>query len=346
MEFLRGLAGRSSRQMSGSEEKPLSDTPEEITDNATDRPLVTFALFAYNQEQYIREAVEGAFAQTYKPLEIIMSDDCSSERTFDIMQEMAAAYKGPHQIVLNRNATNLGLICHVNLLFEMAKGDYIAAAASDAISLPNRVEVVSEEIIETCPSLIHSDIQAIDENGNPRVDISYDPTLWNTLDPKAAATSVSLYIGATGVWNKNLFQKYGKIDYLNSYEDLVLGYRASLEGNIAFIKKPLIQYRVGSGISHVPKKGSGSASKRRFLARTYASNIASFEQRLLDTKNSGSVDKSLLIKLIQRQIRLHQAKIRFYTKPLEFVKRDILVPEVFFSFSSAAIRSLANRRRR
>ena len=45
-----------------------------------DRPLVTFALFAYNQEQYIREAVEGAFSQTYEPLEIILSDDCSSDR--------------------------------------------------------------------------------------------------------------------------------------------------------------------------------------------------------------------------------------------------------------------------
>jgi len=49
----------------------------------TDRPLVTFALVAYNQEQYIREAVEGAFAQTYEPLEIILSDDCSSDRTVE-----------------------------------------------------------------------------------------------------------------------------------------------------------------------------------------------------------------------------------------------------------------------
>ena len=48
--------------------KTMSNTPEEMPDNATDRPLVTFALFAYNQEDYIREAVEGAFAQTYEPL--------------------------------------------------------------------------------------------------------------------------------------------------------------------------------------------------------------------------------------------------------------------------------------
>jgi len=322
----------------------MSNTSEEMPDNTNDRPLVSFALFAYNQAEYIRDAVEGAFAQTYEPLEIILSDDCSSDRTYEIMQEMAAAYKGPHDIVLNRNSKNLGLICHVNLIFELAKGGYIAAAAGDDISLPDRVEVISEEITKTSPSLIHSGIQAIDENGRPRKDISYNPTLWNTLDPRAAATSVSLYIGATGVWNKDLFYKYGKINSLDAYEDLVLGYRASLEGNIAFITKPLVQYRVGSGISHIPKKGSGRASKRRFLARTNASRIASFEQRLLDTNHSDAVDKPQLISLLQHQIRLHQARGRFYTRPLEFIRRDVWVPEIFFSFSSAALRAFVNGR--
>ena len=70
------------------------------TASLQDRPLVTFALFAYNQEKYIREAVEGTFSQTYEPLEIILSDDCSSDRTFEIMEEMAATYDGPHATLL------------------------------------------------------------------------------------------------------------------------------------------------------------------------------------------------------------------------------------------------------
>ena len=74
-----------------------------------DRPLITFALFAYNQEAYVREAIEGAFAQTYEPLEIILSDDCSTDRTFEIMQEMAAAYRGPHRVRVNLNPVNLGV---------------------------------------------------------------------------------------------------------------------------------------------------------------------------------------------------------------------------------------------
>ena len=104
----------------------------------TDRPLVTFAVFAYNQEEYIREAVEGAFAQTYEPLEIILSDDCSTDRTFEIMQEMAAAYEGPHRVRAVQTDRNLGVTQHVLLRGNEAAGDIVVLAAGDDISAETR----------------------------------------------------------------------------------------------------------------------------------------------------------------------------------------------------------------
>src|SRR5215210_7890630 len=101
------------------------------------KPLVTFMIFAYNQEQFIREAVRGALAQTYAPLELIFSDDCSHDRTFEIIEEEVANYDGPHKIVLNRNKENLGTGGHVNRVMELAKGELIVAAAGDDISLPS-----------------------------------------------------------------------------------------------------------------------------------------------------------------------------------------------------------------
>jgi glycosyltransferase involved in cell wall biosynthesis len=101
-------------------------------------PLITYILFAYNQEHYVREAIEAAFAQTYSPLEIILSDDGSRDGTFEVMREMAAAYRGPHTLVLNRNEPNLGIGGHVNKAFAMAKGEWIVTAAGDDISDPER----------------------------------------------------------------------------------------------------------------------------------------------------------------------------------------------------------------
>jgi len=81
-----------------------------IVDGSGAEPLVTFALFAYNQGKYIRQAVEGALAQTYENLEIIISDDASPDKTFEIMQELVRDYSGPHKIILNRNERNLGIV--------------------------------------------------------------------------------------------------------------------------------------------------------------------------------------------------------------------------------------------
>ena len=85
-----------------------------MPDNATDRPLVTFALFSYNQEHYIREAIEAAFAQAYQPLEIILSDNCSDDRTDKIKKEMVKEYDGPHRVILNRLDKNIGTIDQEN----------------------------------------------------------------------------------------------------------------------------------------------------------------------------------------------------------------------------------------
>ena len=60
------------------------------------QPLVSFTILCYNQEAFIREAVEGAFSQTYSPLEIIISDDCSKDQTYEIVKQMADAYRKGH----------------------------------------------------------------------------------------------------------------------------------------------------------------------------------------------------------------------------------------------------------
>ena len=83
-------------------------------------PRLSLVVMSYRQEAYIADTVASAFASDYPDLEIVLTDDASPDGTFQIMREMAAAYRGPHRIVLNRNAQNLGLIGHVNHLFNLA----------------------------------------------------------------------------------------------------------------------------------------------------------------------------------------------------------------------------------
>ena len=131
-----------------------------------ERPLVTFAVFAYNQEKYIREAVEGAFSQTYSPLEIILSDDCSTDHTFDIMEQMAREYQGTHLVRLRRGKRNLGIIDHVISVARIAKGELMVVGAGDDYSFENRVERITELWVKSRADAIYSGSVDVDDAGN------------------------------------------------------------------------------------------------------------------------------------------------------------------------------------
>jgi len=139
-------------------------------ESTQERPLVTFALFAYNQEKYIREAIEGAFAQTYEPLEIIISDDFSTDRTFEIIKEMERKYRGKHSLYIQQNKCNLGVSQHVNGVIGRAKGKYLVASAGDDVSLPERT-ALTVEILEKSPEAKFCDTSyiSIDKNGDVRL---------------------------------------------------------------------------------------------------------------------------------------------------------------------------------
>lgn len=217
-------------------------------------PLATFALLAYNQERYIREAVAGAFAQTYTPLQIILSDDNSSDRTFEIMQEMASQYHGPHQVVLNRNETNQGIGFHVNKVMRLAKGDFVVVAAGDDISLPERTAVLVDKWIQLgCSAIsIHTALWQIDEEG--RVIGIRRPA------PKKSFFVPSGIIGASHGWSKKLFDQFGELVPGLFIEDQAIGFRALLSEGLFYIDQPLVKYRVG-GIS-LPSYNRASNFKR------------------------------------------------------------------------------------
>ena len=77
--------------------------------NPPELPSISIILTGHNEEYCIGDAIRSVFGQDYEgPVEIILSDDGSSDGTFAVMQEMAAEYRGPHRVVLNRNETPLG----------------------------------------------------------------------------------------------------------------------------------------------------------------------------------------------------------------------------------------------
>ncbi len=216
-------------------------------DRASERPLVSFVLLAYNQEKYIREAVEAALNQEYARLEIIVSDDCSTDSTFEIINSVVSNYSGSYKIVVNRNPVNLGLAKHFSKLIAMAEGEIIVAAAGDDISLPARVSK-SVEMLCSDPeaSIVSFTDMTIDERGTEiwrpwqknGVNIVQKVMLEEYISGVASHLS-----GASRGFRKRIFEVFGHLNDACPTEDTPYILRGLMLGHALVSSESGILYR-------------------------------------------------------------------------------------------------------
>ena len=73
------------------------------------KPLVSVIAVSYNHAKYMKEAINSLLNQDYSPLEIIISDDHSTDNGFEIAKQIISEYRGPHRIILNQNPKRFAL---------------------------------------------------------------------------------------------------------------------------------------------------------------------------------------------------------------------------------------------
>ncbi len=302
-----------------------------------ERPLISFCLLSFNQEKYIRDAMAGAFAQTYSPLEIICSDDCSPDHTFEIMKEMAAAYRGPHKIILNKNAVNTGVGAHINRIVELSSGQLLVLAAGDDISRPERAQCLCDEWLrlDGLPTSIHSDFDVIDDNGSQTADelirhpfaAPRSASVDEICDYLRGDHPVSNFLGATHAVNRTLFERFGPLNPDVFLEDVVIGFRSLLHGSFAYVPRKLVQYRVHdnnlsvrstnrhiSRIERVRRKITHSAVKNHFwmaVMNNYHDDVA----RALKQGDLTHSEGTVLFGEIDRCIRIKRCEYSIDSRP-------------------------------
>jgi len=312
-------------------------------------PLITFALFAYNQENYIREAVEGAFAQTYENLEIILTDDCSSDNTWGIIKEMVEDYSGSHQIIINRNNKNCGLASSVNWAFQTARGLLIVIAAGDDISFPNRTEVlVRAWYANDCPSGIGSSYCKIDESGEviSRSDSKWFTDRTNKINSTPKKDHLKLYMeegrveltGCAAAWDPKVIQDVGPIGSDVRNEDTILSLRSCMLNGLTVVDEKLLNWRIHPGNSF-PKSSCSTCTFQ--LMENYLSDYSVRKSMVLQTsyfmrKDLNHFRNSLssfqyveIVTHIERQISALELECKWWD--LSFCKRLMSLNELRFN---------------
>jgi hypothetical protein len=276
-----------------------------------DGPRVTLAILAYNHAQYVKLAMHAAFAQAYSPLEILISDDASTDATPDVIRAVAERYIGPHTLRVNLNAKNMGIGAHVNRLFELASADLVVLAAADDLSHPDRIARLVEawRTRDPQPWALHSSARVIDETGR-RLGryVSKLRGRENDVAMLVRHYRGALLLGATTAFDRRLQDYFGPLQAGLPVEDVPLTVRAAMLGRVAYLDEDLVDYRVGvhGWIPHGGKQTSLAHQReiRRFKARI---DHAVAEQILADARKADLPDIIAIAEARAAEARYAQA---------------------------------------
>ena len=275
---------------------------------------LSILVVAYNQAMTIERAVESAFAQNAKDLEIILADDASDDNTFSIMMRMANSYSGPHQVRCIQQNSNKGLNMHLNALVEVAQCELIMVMAGDDISYTNRAQKIIDTFSMSDVILIHSLADTMDLDGIPINNQRYSSaSFFASTDPYRIANSRSLYLGASVAFHKILFQKYGPLPDSCAFEDLVLGFRAALERRVGYIDEPLLCYRIHSGTKEESQNCKTNNPTKTSRTQTISLRLDVLEQRLQDARTFGEEESGKLIQSLKKAISRAKARRDYLT---------------------------------
>src|ERR1043165_3384420 len=111
----------------------------EITDHGAREltpPLVTVGLTAFNSADTVVRALHSALRQTWRPIEVVAVDDCSTDGTRVILDRLAEQHP---ELRLFGNAINGGVAVSRNRIVGEARGEFVVFFDDDDESLPERV---------------------------------------------------------------------------------------------------------------------------------------------------------------------------------------------------------------
>lgn len=141
-----------------------------------DNPLVSIVIITYNSSKYIIETLESCKSQSYQNLELVISDDCSSDNTKELCEEWLKTNQSNFKkSKFIKTEVNSGIAPNLNNGIKNSTGDWIKIIAGDDLLMPDIIMDYVNYINSTKENIffLHSNVIKFNENGIIR----------NTIDP-------------------------------------------------------------------------------------------------------------------------------------------------------------------
>ena len=203
-------------------------------------PLISIALCTYNGQEFLEEQLSSILSQSYEHLELIVSDDGSTDRTLEIIEDFAAK---DARVRLYQNPQNLGFNKNFEKAISLTSGEYIAISDQDDIWEVDKIKLLYEHIQDNL--LIFSNSLLMDSSGK----LSGGRLLHNfsIADKSFKAYLLHNYTtGHTCLFKREFLEFILPLPALGYY-DWWMGFVALYQQKIAFLDQPLTRHRVHAG---------------------------------------------------------------------------------------------------
>jgi glycosyltransferase involved in cell wall biosynthesis len=239
---------------------------------------------SFNQKEYLQEAIDSVLAQTVPAHQIIVSDDCSTDGSQDMIRHYELRHPG--LITAIYQPENLGIPRNRTAALRLATADFVAILDGDDRYLPGNLEAQLGALIHSPGTeCVFSNIYFIDERGH-RTGVR------DTLRPADENLSYSIALGRMGiersmVMRTELVRQAGYLDPRFPYHDgFILTLALATKSDFAYVLEPQAEYRV-----HAHSDSKGIALAQRLAAlEAVAVEVAEITSGVLGPEESRQVE--------------------------------------------------------
>jgi glycosyltransferase involved in cell wall biosynthesis len=202
-------------------------------------PLVSVAMATYNGADFLARQIDTLVCQSYKPIEIVICDDCSNDSTPEILEYYSLKYPG--LVRWSKNEHTIGFIKNFEKVLSMCCGEYLALCDQDDTWVPDKIERLIKAI--GVRDLVHSDARVVDEQER-EISRSYSSysvkrTRHRNFHRLLITNTVT---GCTAMIRRSLLERAIPFPELLPH-DQWLGLLAADGEGIAYLPEPLVNYR-------------------------------------------------------------------------------------------------------
>lgn len=253
----------------------------------------------YNGDKYIQKSLLSIINQTYKNIEVLIIDDCSTDNSLKIVNEIKEKYKN-FDIKIFKNNKNQGLIKNRNKGASLATGDYIMSFDYDDYLAPEHIEIMVNEFDENT-SFVHCGTILIDENNNiiSKLENHKEKEKWNNKFMVYASFFNPVSSVGAMISKKHLQQVNGWSEKYKNFGEYYLWIKLANIGNPKYTTKTMAYYR-----QHSDGSNMHSSSVKNLEYPKFRKECAELATSYIDNLPDKILQKTIIVKnLIKQKIK-------------------------------------------